>query len=104
MRVYHGDIVTVNSNDDVFQYLVENRGRIIYVGNDLPAKYSKAEVIELGTRALIPPFADTHQHLASFSALYPPSKKAIAPTLSSFFIGRSSRYVKFLILTIKFLR
>ena len=60
VRVYHGDIVTVNSNDDVFQYLVENRGRIIYVGNDLPAKYSKAEVIELGTRALIPPFADTH--------------------------------------------
>ena len=51
MRVYHGDIVTVNSNDDVFQYLVENRGRIIYVGNDLPAKYSKAEDIELGTRA-----------------------------------------------------
>ena len=70
MRVYHGDIVTVNSNDDVFQYLVENRGRIIYVGNDLPAKYSKAEVIELGTRALIPPFADTHQHLASFSAFH----------------------------------
>ena len=68
MTVYHGAIVTVNANDDVFQYLVEHRGRIVYVGDTLPKKYRRAPVVELGSRALIPPFADTHQHFASFSA------------------------------------
>ena len=68
MTVYHGAIITVNANDEVFQYLVERKGRIVYVGNELPKKYRKAAVIELGGRALITPFADTHQHFASFSA------------------------------------
>lgn len=70
MKVYHGNILSVNKNNDVFQYLVENRGRIVFVGNELPTKYSRAERIELGNRALIPPFVDTHQHLASFSAFH----------------------------------
>ena len=65
MTVYHGAIVTVNANDDVFQYLVEHRGRIVYVGDTLPKKYRRVPVVELGSRALIPPFADTHQHFAS---------------------------------------
>ena len=68
MTVYHGAVVSVNANDDVFQYLVEHKGRIVYVGDTLPKKYRKAPVVELGKRALIPPFADTHQHFASFSA------------------------------------
>ena len=46
-------------------YLVENGGRIVFVGNELPEKYRRAETVELGGRALIPPFADTHQHFAS---------------------------------------
>ena len=29
MTVYHGAIVTVNANDDVFQYLVEHKDRIV---------------------------------------------------------------------------
>ena len=70
MKVYHGSILSVNKNNDVFQYLVENRGRIVFVGQELPTKYSRAERIELGSRALIPPFVDTHQHLASFSAFH----------------------------------
>ena len=70
MKVYHGNILSVNKNNDVFQYLVVNRGRIVFVGKELPTKYSRAERIELGSRALIPPFVDTHQHLASFSAFH----------------------------------
>ena len=68
MTVYHGSILTVNAKDEVCSYLVENRGRIVFVGNELPKKYRRAPVVELGERALIPPFADTHQHFASFSA------------------------------------
>ena len=70
MKVYHGSILSVDKNNDVFQYLVENRGRIVFVGNELPTKYGRAERIDLGSRALIPPFVDTHQHLASFSAFH----------------------------------
>ena len=68
MTVYHGTILTVNSSNEVCRYLVEHRGRIVYVGNDLPKRYRGAPCVELGEKALIPPFADTHQHFASFSA------------------------------------
>ena len=70
MKVYHGSILSVNRDNDVFQYLVEDRGKIVFVGNELPKKYARAEKTDLGSRALIPPFADTHQHLASFSAFH----------------------------------
>ena len=70
MKVYHGNILSVNARDEVFRYLVEKKGRIIFVGNELPEKYRKAEMVELGEKALIPAFVDTHQHLASFSAFH----------------------------------
>ena len=68
MTVYHGNILTVDAADRVCRYLVEHRGRIVFVGDELPKKYRRAAMVELGERALIPPFADTHQHFASFSA------------------------------------
>lgn len=36
MKCYKGNILSVNKNDDVFKYLVEDKGRIVYVGNELP--------------------------------------------------------------------
>lgn len=70
MKCYIGNIVTVNQNNDVFQYLVEDQGRIQYVGNTLPKKYEQAEMIPLGDRGLLPSFVDTHQHFASFSTFH----------------------------------
>ncbi|MCR4615058.1 MAG: amidohydrolase family protein [Clostridiales bacterium] len=70
MKIYHGKILTVNKNDDVNNYLVEDKGRILFVGDTLPEQYKDAELVELGDRALIPSFADTHQHMASFSAFH----------------------------------
>ena len=67
MKCYEGHILSVNANNDVFRYLVEDKGKILYVGNTLPDAYAHAEKVELGKRALIPSFADTHQHFASFS-------------------------------------
>ena len=68
MKVYKGNILSVNKEDEVFQYLVEDGGRIAYVGDTLPEEYAGATLVDLGDKALIPPFADTHQHFASFSA------------------------------------
>ena len=67
MKCYEGAILSVNGNNDVFHYLVEDRGKIIYVGNTLPKQYSGAETVKLEKRALIPAFVDSHQHFASFS-------------------------------------
>ncbi len=67
MKVYEGTVLTVNAADEVARYLVEDGGRIVYVGNDLPERYASAEKVELGGRALCPSFVDTHEHLASFA-------------------------------------
>ena len=39
MKCFKGKIITVNKNDDVFKYLVEDKGLIKYVGDELPEKY-----------------------------------------------------------------
>ena len=70
MKCYIGTVISVNQNDDVFRYLVEDKGRILYVGNELPLEYASAETVELGEKALIPSFVDTHQHFASFSIFH----------------------------------
>ncbi|MBR6457657.1 MAG: amidohydrolase family protein, partial [Bacteroidales bacterium] len=67
MKVYKGNILTVDGKDSVAKYLVEDGGRIAYVGNTLPKEYAGAETVDLGAKALIPAFVDTHQHFASFS-------------------------------------
>jgi len=67
MKIYSGTILSVDAKDSVFKYLAEDGGRILYTGDELPKEYEKAETIELGTRALCPAFADTHQHFASFA-------------------------------------
>ena len=36
MKCYEGHILTVNRNNDVARYLVEDGGKIRYVGSDLP--------------------------------------------------------------------
>ena len=67
MKCYCGNILSVNKNDDVFKYLVEDQGKIVFVGNELPEKYQNVEKIDLGDKALVPSFCDSHQHFASFS-------------------------------------
>ena len=70
MRCFCGNILSVNQNDQVFRYLVEESGSIVYVGNALPERYHHAERIDLGDKALLPAFVDTHQHFASFSTFH----------------------------------
>lgn len=67
MKVYEGTILTVDAQDSVARYLVEDGGRIVYVGDTLPEEYSSAPREQLGNRALCPAFVDTHEHLASFA-------------------------------------
>ena len=70
MKCFKGNILSVNQDNEVFRFLVEDSGLIEYVGNILPDKYKNAEMIDLGTKALVPAFVDTHQHFASFSTFH----------------------------------
>lgn len=70
MKCYIGNILTVDDNNAVCRYLVEDGGKILYVGDSLPERYSGAERVELGEKALIPAFVDSHQHFASFSTFH----------------------------------
>ena len=70
MTCFHGTILTCDENNSGASYLVEAGGRIRYVGNDLPQQYANAPLYELGDKALIPAFTDTHQHFASFATFH----------------------------------
>ena len=67
MKVYKGNILTVDAQDNVKKYLVEDAGKIVFTGDVLPDQYAGAELVDLGSKALIPAFVDTHQHFASFA-------------------------------------
>lgn len=67
MRVYSGTIITCDKDNTIAKYLVEDAGKIIFVGDSLPEAYSEFELIDLGEKALLPPFVDTHMHFASFA-------------------------------------
>lgn len=67
MKCYKGTILSVDASDGVYRYLAEDKGQFLYVGNDLPSEYNKAEVIDLEGKAIVPAFVDTHQHFASLS-------------------------------------
>lgn len=70
MKVYKANIVTLDSGNNVYNYLVEDNGRIAYVGNELPEEFDMADVVNLSGKALCPSFVDTHQHFASFSIFH----------------------------------
>lgn len=76
MKIYKGNILTCDVACTTAQYLVEKKGRIAFVGDSLPAKYAEAaasgeaELVDLGEGALIPAFADTHMHFASYAAFH----------------------------------
>lgn len=68
MRAYLGTIITCDDNNSVYSYLVEKEGRIIYVGDELPAYCGRGtEKIELGEKALLPAFGDGHIHYSNWA-------------------------------------
>jgi predicted amidohydrolase YtcJ len=68
MNIFHGSIVTCDSQNQVFRYLVEDNGHIAHIGNELPPEFSRgSSIIELGQKALLPSFADGHLHFSNWA-------------------------------------
>ena len=70
MQVFHGTIITCDSENTIASYLVEREGRIAYIGNTLPSQYEVVPPIELGSNVALPAFVDTHTHYSGFSVLH----------------------------------
>ncbi|MFO7951578.1 MAG: amidohydrolase [Bacillota bacterium] len=70
MRIYHGNIVTCNWKGAVYNYLVEDEGEIVFVGDQLPDIYQDHLLrVELGSRALLPAFGDGHIHFSNWAVI-----------------------------------
>ncbi|MHB8909488.1 MAG: amidohydrolase [Syntrophales bacterium] len=67
MNIYEGAIISCDRANHVYRYLVEDKGRILAVGDNLPPEYRGAPRELLGERSLIPSFGDTHLHFASYA-------------------------------------
>jgi len=70
MKIYHGSIVTCDRQNHVYEYLVEEDGRILHVGDELPPELARGgERVELGERALLPAFGDAHLHFSNWALI-----------------------------------
>jgi predicted amidohydrolase YtcJ len=68
MKVFHGKIISLDSDNHIYQYLVEDQGRIAYLGDVLPPEYKNGTpMIELGNKTLIPAFGDGHLHFSNWA-------------------------------------
>jgi predicted amidohydrolase YtcJ len=70
MKIYHGSIVSCDRQNHVYEYLVEQDGRIRHVGKELPPEFAReGERIELGGRAVLPSFGDAHLHFSNWALI-----------------------------------
>ena len=68
MKVFHGKIISLDSDNHIYQYLVEDQGLITYLGDVLPPEYGNGTpIIELGNKTLIPAFGDGHLHFSNWA-------------------------------------
>lgn len=67
IKVYRGHIISCNAEMEVYKFLAEKDGIIEFVGNELPSQYNEYQIVELGDRALLPAFVDSHIHLSSYA-------------------------------------
>lgn len=100
MIVYEGAILTCDAKNTIAKYLVEDKGRIVYIGDDLPSIYTQADKVKLGKKAMIPSFADTHIHFASYSTFHAGlnvmdarSNREIASMLAEFIKGNKEKLI-----------
>ncbi|MBF0119471.1 MAG: amidohydrolase family protein [Desulfobacterales bacterium] len=68
MKIYkNAEFISCEDNNRIFSILIEDKGKIIFSGNNIPDKYEKIESIDLGGKCVVPAFGDTHIHFESFS-------------------------------------
>jgi len=67
MKIFKGSIITCDKNNTICRYLVVQNGKIVFTGDSLPEKYQADKITDLGNKALIPSFTDSHLHFTSYA-------------------------------------
>ncbi len=68
MKILHGKIITCDRDNHIYRYLVEDKGKILHVGDALPSPPATASsIIELGHKAMVPGFGDAHLHFSNYA-------------------------------------
>jgi len=67
MKIFKGTILTCDQKNNLCKYLIEKNGKITFTGDILPEKYQGNHIIDLGQKALIPSFTDSHLHFSSYA-------------------------------------
>jgi hypothetical protein len=68
MRIFkNAEFISCEDENRIFKYLVEEGGKIIFAGNQLPTQYMACEAIDLKNKCVAPAFGDTHIHFSSFA-------------------------------------
>ena len=68
MQLFKGQILTCDRNNTVHKYLVEDKGRIIHVGDQLPRVFKHSEKFyDLEEKVLLPAFGDGHIHFSMWA-------------------------------------
>jgi predicted amidohydrolase YtcJ len=68
MRVFkNAEFISCEEQNRVFQYLVEDKGKIFFSGDQLPEELKPCETADLNHQCVLPAFGDTHMHFSSFA-------------------------------------
>lgn len=62
--------ISCRADNAVYPVLVEKAGRIVYAGDCIPPQYKNWPAIDLEHKCVVPAFADTHMHFASFALFH----------------------------------
>ena len=66
MKVFfNGKFISCEEDNSLFSVLVEDKGKILYTGNDLPEKYRAFKKQDMNGKTISPCFGDTHMHFTS---------------------------------------
>lgn len=68
---YNGVFISCDEKDSVYSCMVEEKGKIVFLGNELPEIYRKVpDKVDLQGKAVTPAYADTHVHFGSFALFH----------------------------------
>ena len=71
MNVFcNAEMISCEDRNRVHSVLVEDRGKIVYMGNRMPEAYADVPPHDLGGRCVVPAFGDTHIHFESFALFH----------------------------------
>lgn len=68
MNIYkNATFISCEDENRIFTVMAEEKGRIVYTGDEIPDKYASWPVTDLNGGCVVPVFSDTHMHFESYA-------------------------------------